>query len=327
MKNFLKPIQLKNLTLASNIIYAPLAGCSDFVFRKMSARYKPALMFCEMVKMEALLRKVPGTYEMLQYSEEMRPIGAQICGSHPHLAIESARIIEDMGFDVIDLNCGCPVDKVTKDGSGSAMLKTPEKIGETIANMVASVKIPVTLKIRAGWDSNSINSPQITEIARDAGASAIFIHGRTRAQAYQGPAKWEYITACKAVAGSMPVIGNGDVTSPEAAYKMFEETGCDGVLVARGTMGQPWIGEEIHAFLSGNTPTKKTQLDFKQALHDHFSLATQFKSEKGALIDMRKATAWYLKEMPGARDWRHRASKAATLDECFQIIMESYSTV
>ncbi len=131
------------------IVYAPLAGCSDYPFRKMSARYQPDLMFCEMVKMEALLRKVPGTYQMLDYSEEMRPIGGQICGSNVALAAPAAKIIEELGFDVVDLNCGCPVDKVTKDGSGSGMLKHPEKIGAMIAEMVAAVKIPVTLKVHA----------------------------------------------------------------------------------------------------------------------------------------------------------------------------------
>lgn len=302
------------------IVYAPLAGCSDYPFRKMSARYRPNLMFCEMVKMEALLRKVPGTYQMLEYSDDMRPIGGQICGSNPEFAGAAAKIIEDLGFDVIDLNCGCPVDKVTKDGSGSGMLKTPERIGESIANMVAAVKIPVTLKIRAGWDESCINAAEITQIAEKAGATAIFVHGRTRAQAYHGPANWAHIKACKEAATKIKVIGNGDVFSPEAALKMFQETGCDGVLVSRGTMGQPWIVEEIRRAMHGESPLQITPEEYKKALLDHFIFSTQYKSERGALIDMRKVCCWYLKNSKGAKEFRGKASHAATLQEVEQLI-------
>lgn len=302
------------------IVYAPLAGCSDYPFRKMSAHYRPPLMFCEMVKMEALLRKVPGTFQMLEYSEEMRPIGGQICGSQLSLAGEAARIIEELGFDVVDLNCGCPVDKITKDGSGSGMLKHPEKIGEMIAAMVAAVKIPVTLKVRAGWDEASINAATITQIAEKAGAKAIFVHGRTRQQAYRGPANWDHIKACKQVASTIKVIGNGDVFTPEAALKMFQKTGCDGVLVSRGTMGQPWIVEDIRKILKGETPRERGFEENKRALLDHFAFSTQYKSEKGALIDMRKVCCWYLKNGKNARELRGKASHASSLQEIEQLI-------
>lgn len=302
------------------IIYAPLAGCSDYPFRKMSARYRPGLMFCEMVKMEALMRKIPGTYRMLDYDEEMRPIGGQICGSNPELAGPAAKIIEDLGFDVVDLNCGCPVDKITKDGSGSGMLKDPERIGEVIANMVAAVKIPVTVKVRAGWDEDMINATLVTEIAEKAGARAIFVHGRTRQQAYRGPANWAHIKACKSVAKHIKVIGNGDVFSAEAAKRMLEETGCDGVLVSRGTMGQPWIVEDIRRLLNGEPPLERSLEECRQALRDHFTFSTQYKSEHGALIDMRKVCCWYLKEAPGVRELRKKASHATSLDEVYALI-------
>lgn len=160
-----RPFQLGNLTLPSNIFCAPLAGCSDFPFRKMTTSYQPGLVFCEMVKMDALVRYDPHTLRMLDYEGGMHPIGAQLCGSKAHLAAKSARIIEELGFDVVDLNCGCPVDKVTKDGSGSGLLKNPELVGEIIANMVSAVKIPVTVKVRAGWDEGSLNAAEITAIA------------------------------------------------------------------------------------------------------------------------------------------------------------------
>ena len=160
----MKPFQMGKKVLPSNIFYAPLAGCSDFPFRKMSAKYRPGLMYCEMVKMDALIRSDVNTFHLLDYDASMHPIGAQLCGSKPEIAGKAAKIMEELGFDVVDLNCGCPVDKITKDGSGSGMLKNPELIGEMVSNMIAAVKIPVTVKIRAGWDENSINAVEITRI-------------------------------------------------------------------------------------------------------------------------------------------------------------------
>lgn len=302
------------------IIYAPLAGCSDYPFRKMSARYRPDLMFCEMVKMEALVRNIPGTLRMLDYDELMRPIGGQICGSNPLLAGPAAKIIEDLGFDVVDLNCGCPVDKIVKDGSGSGMLKNPERIGEVISNMVAAVKIPVTVKIRAGWDEGSINAAEITQIAEKAGAKTIVVHGRTRAQAYRGPANWAHIKACKEVAKEIRVVGNGDIYCAEDALRMFQTTGCDAILIARGTMGQPWIAEDVRRALEGLPPLTRTFEECRQALLDHFTISTNYKPEKAALIDMRKVCCWYLKEAPNVRDLRHKASHATSLKEVFELL-------
>src|SRR5579863_1856971 len=178
-----RPFKLGNLELPSNIFCAPLAGCSDLPFRKMTTKFQPGIVYCEMVKMDALVRHDPHTYRLLDYTPGLHPIGAQLCGSKLQFVQQSAKIIEDLGFDVLDFNCGCPVDKVTKDGSGSGMLRTPELIGEMISAMVSAVKIPVTVKIRAGWDEAHINAAEITQIAEQAGAKAITIHGRTRAQA------------------------------------------------------------------------------------------------------------------------------------------------
>lgn len=307
---------------SSNVFYAPLAGCSDYAFRQMSAKYRPGLMYCEMVKMEALVRREPNTLKMLDYAASMRPIGGQICGSNPAIAAEAAKIIEDLGFDVLDLNCGCPVDKITKDGSGSAMLKTPERIGETISNMVAAVRIPVTVKIRAGWDDNSINAAQITQIAEAAGAQAICIHGRTREQAYRGPANWDHIKACKQVAKNIKVIGNGDITGPIAAKKMFEHTGCDAILVARGTMGKPWAVEEILNYFSTGILLERTFEERRNALLEHFQYITDYCPPVRALLDMRRVGCWYLKSAPGCRAFRGQISKAETLDQVRDLIMQ-----
>ena len=315
MSSLKKPFMLGALQLPSNIFCAPLAGCADFPFRRMTASYKPGLIYCEMTKMDALVRNDPNTFKMLDFEPSMHPIGGQICGSKPELAGPSAKIIEDLGFDVVDLNCGCPVDKVTKDGSGSAMLKNPEKIGDLIANMVAAVKIPVTVKIRAGWDSSSIYAPMITEIAEKAGASAICIHGRTRAQGYTGPAKWDYIHACKQVAKNIKIIANGDVFDPISAANIFLETGCDAILLARGTMGQPWLIEDIACFLETGVVTKRTSLDYKKAMFEHMTHIISYQNDRRALLDIRRIGAWYLKFSPGTKALREAVNRSATLQE------------
>lgn len=317
-----QPFKLGKRELPNNIFYAPLAGCSDFPFRSMSAKYKPGLMYCEMVKMDALVRYDANTFHMLDYSKEMHPIGGQICGSKPSIAGQAAKIIEDLGFDVVDLNCGCPVDKVTKDGSGSGMMKTPKLIGEVISEMVAAVKIPVTVKIRAGWDESNINAPLITRIAEEAGASAICIHGRTRQQAYKGPANWDWIKACKDEARTIKVIGNGDVFSPEAAEKMFKHTGCDAILVSRGTLGHPWIVEDIIRHLQGLPLETRSVENRRSSLLEHYLHTLDYQSPRRAVIDMRRVGCWYLKKSAGTRGFRELISKAEDPEEVRRLILE-----
>lgn len=322
MTTFLtKPLELGSLKLSHRIFYAPLAGCSDFPFRKMSAKYRPGLMYCEMVKMDALVRHDAGTFHLLDYSVDMRPIGAQICGSKPAIAGQSAKLIEDLGFDVVDLNCGCPVDKVTKDGSGSGMLKTPELIGEVISNMVAAVKIPVTVKIRAGWDEQQINAVEIVKIAERAGAKAICVHGRTRQQGYSGPANWDYIKACKQAATTILVIGNGDVLDGPSAEEMHAKTGCDAVLVARGTMGQPWIVEDILSYLAGEPVAEHSLEDCRKALFEHFLFTQRYHHDHRVCVDMRRVGCWYLKKSSGTRQFRESISRAKSVQEIQDLIL------
>lgn len=320
-KKKLQPLQLGNLHLPYPILYAPLAGCSDFAFRKMSARYRPAMHFCEMVKLDPLINRHAHTLSLLDYSPDMHPIGAQLCGSKATLAAPAAKMIEELGFDLIDLNCGCPVDKVTKDGSGSAMLKTPELIGEMISNMVAAVNIPVTVKIRAGWDEETINAPDIVKIAERAGAKAITVHGRTRQQAYRGPANWDYIKACKEAATTIKVIGNGDVKDGPSAAKIMDYTGCDAVLVARGTMGQPWIVEDILRYFEGEAPILRTIDDRRRALLDHFSYSVNYYQDHRACLHMRRVGCWYLKNASGVRSFREQISRAETVDAVKDLIL------
>jgi len=314
------PLQFGKLALSSNILYAPLAGCSDYPFRKMSARYHPALIFCEMVKMDALIRHDPGTFHLLDFSTDMHPIGGQLCGSKPEIAGRAASIIEELGFDVVDLNCGCPVDKVTKDGSGSGMLKTPNLIGDIIANMVAAVKIPVTVKIRAGWDEDSICAGEIARIAKAAGAQAITIHGRTRQQGYKGPANWDWIRAAKEAVPGITVIGNGDIFEPADALRMFEYTQCDGILVARGTLGQPWIVDDISALASGKTPPMRSVDERRQALIQHLEYIVEYLPDRKVVIDMRRVGCWYFKKSKGTKSFREAISKAITVQDIRDLV-------
>lgn len=320
--HFTKPIKIGKTTLPNRIFYSPLAGCSDFPFRKMSAKYKPGLQYCEMVKMDALVRNDENTFRILDYDQTMRPIGAQLCGSKPEYAAESARRIEDLGFDVIDLNCGCPVDKVTKDGSGSGLLKNPEKIGAIIREMVQAVSIPVTIKIRAGWDDDSIVVEEITKIAEEAGAYAIAVHARTREQGYHGPARWDFITRAVKARKKIIVIGNGDLFSPEAANDMIQSTGCDALLVSRGIMGAPWIAEDILHYFNGEAPKKRTFRDRKEALLEHLDFAANYYESKKAAIEMRKVGCWYIKDAGGARAFRGLVTKAESVEEMRKLIEE-----
>ena len=281
----------------------------------MSARYNPGLMFCEMVKMDPLVLGDQFTLKMLAYNEAMRPIGGQICGSKEQLAGPAARIIEEMGFDVVDLNCGCPVDKVTKDGSGSGLLKNPEKIGAIISNMTAAVKIPVTIKIRLGWDEESMNPQEIVRIAEKAGASSICIHGRTRAQGYKGPARWGPIRECKEAATKIKVVANGDLFSPEDVKRCFEETGCDAVLVARGTMGQPWIAEQTRDFLQTDSYQKRSVLDHCLALKEHIEEIKKSGEARRVIIDTRRISGWYIKGLYGASEFRNALCHAESVEE------------
>lgn len=319
----MKPFQIGDVQLSNNILFAPLAGCSDLPYRQMALRWKPGIFYCEMVKIDALVRNDPHTFRLLDYTVGMHPIGAQLCGSKPKLAAQSAKIIEDLGFDVLDLNCGCPVDKVTKDGSGSGLLKTPELIGEILAEMIAVVKIPVTLKIRAGWDEAHVNAEKITQIAEKAGAKAITVHGRTRAQGYKGPAVRDHIRRCKLAAKNILVIGNGDIFDADSAIHMFEETKCDGILIARGAMGQPWIVEDILRKLEGRAPLERDVSFIRSVLLDHFECILKYQSERQALLDMRRVGCWYLKRLIGVKDLRIAINRLEKAYDAFGLI-QSY---
>ena len=282
-------------------------------------------MYCEMVKMQALARLDQETLQMLDYDQTMHPIGAQICGADITLAGPCAQIIEDLGFDAIDLNCGCPVDKVTKDGSGSALLKEPNQIGELIAAMQARVQIPVSVKIRAGWDQESITCAKITKVAEAAGATAITVHGRTRAQGYRGPADWSHIKECKQVARHLLVLGNGDLFDAQALGEMFATTKCDGFVIARGSLGQPWLGHPFHP-----TWDQEAMMGLSISLEhlvEHVECAARYAGPTKALIELRKAGTWYLQRHPSAKELKSKLCQSRHYREGLDLIFQTLNRV
>ena len=312
-----KKFNIGSLELANNILYAPLAEYSDFAFRKLIRHLHKGLMFCEMIKMDALIREK--SCSLLKYTEDMRPIGAQICGFSPKTAKEAAKKIEDMGFDVIDFNCGCPVQKVVKDGSGAAMLKNPEIIGEVISAMSSSVKIPVTVKIRLGWDDQSTVASDVVKIAQQAKAKAITIHARTRKQGYSGDARWDYLKECKKVAKDILVIGNGDLYSAQDVQDMFEKTNVDGVMIARGMLKSPWISEDIEALFS-NKEISRTPLFTKEVLLSLIEYILIENKKTNPLFDIRRISAWLLKGCRNIKKLRIAINAAPTANAAIELI-------
>ena len=271
-----------------------------------------------MTKAEALARGDKGTFTMLSYTKDMHPIGAQICTSKKDIAGKCAPIIEDLGFDLLDLNCGCPVDKVTKDGSGSALLKNPEEMGHIIYEMQKHVDIPITVKIRAGWDEESINAKEVTKIAEQAGASAIFIHGRTRKQAYKGPAIWDYIKDACDQERTIKVFANGDIKCRESAEKVLLQTGADGVLISRVTMGGPHTAQQI--FLGNDAPPCPHPLEL---VEKHAHEIALYQVPRKALSDIRRISCWYLREQKEYTELRKKINKASSIDEALLLIQSA----
>jgi nifR3 family TIM-barrel protein len=275
-----------------------------------------------MVKMDAIIRSNASSFRMLHYSADMHPIGAQLCGSNPKLGGIAARIIEDMGFDVLDLNCGCPVDKVTQDGSGSGLLRTPERIGEILANMIAAVHIPVTVKVRVGWDEDHIIVEDLVRMAELAGAKAITVHGRTRKQGYRGEANIAWIRAAKKQAREIVVIGNGDLFSAPAALRMLKETDCDGVLLARGGIGQPWLCDDICRLERDLAVPARTADERRRVLQAHFEATLAYGNDHQAIVDMRRVGCSYIGRLRGGRHFREAFSRASSIQELRELIQE-----
>lgn len=311
-----------NVEIKNRIVLAPMAGISNTSYRRIIKEMGCGLIFAEMVSDKAIVFDNEKTMSLLKMNDSERPIVQQIFGSDVDSFVEAAKKIENiMHPDIIDINMGCPVPKIAlRSQAGSALLKNPEKIGEIVSAVVNAVNVPVTIKIRSGWDENNINCVEIAKIAEKCGASAITLHARTRSQGYSGNADWSLIKAVKESV-NIPVIGNGDVVSPELAKKMLDETGCDAVMIGRGVLGNPWLIKQCVDYLkTGKYEDNISLKDKINMLKRHFSLLVNDKNEKVALLEIRSHALWYLKGIPSGAKAKNMICSAKSVNEVFKIL-------
>lgn len=308
-------LQIGSLTLDNNIILAPMAGVTDLPFRLLCREMGAGLVCMEMVSAKAIYYNNKNTEGLLEVHPKERPASLQLFGSDPEILSEMAKRIEERPFDILDFNMGCPVPKVVNNKEGSALLKNPKLVEEILRGLVKAVKKPVTVKIRKGFDDAHVNAVEIAKIAEDCGVAAIAVHGRTREQYYSGKADWDIIRQVKE-AVKIPVIGNGDVVSPQTAKALIDQTGCDGIMIGRGAQGNPWIFREIRQYLEeGVLPSAPSSKEKLELVLRHADLQLQYKGEYTGVREMRKHLSWYTVGMPGSAKFRQQINSMETMEE------------
>ena len=312
-------MKIGNIELDTPVALAPMAGISDLPYRVICRKFGCGLTVSEMVSAKGLLYKNEKTLAMLQIDEAERPTAIQLFGSVPEELAEAARIVEAQGADIIDFNMGCPVPKVVNNGEGSALMKVPELAGKILEAMVRAVRVPVTVKFRAGWDEEHRNAVEIAKIAEASGVAAVAVHGRTRNQFYMGKADWEIIRRVKE-AVRIPVFGNGDVFTAGDGLRMFKETNCDGLMLARGAYGNPWLFTQLRAALAGKDIPAVTAGEKLQQIILHATALVDFKGEKIAIREMRSHASAYIKGLPRASEYREKFHRLETLREMVDLV-------
>lgn len=316
--------KIRDLVINNQVCLAPMAGISNSAYRRIIKEMGCGLVFAEMVSDKAIVYENEKTRKMLYVTDDERPIAQQIFGSDKESFVEAAKIIyTEMRPDIIDINMGCPVPKVAlRAQAGSALLKDPEKIYDIVSAVVRAVPCPVTVKIRSGWDANNINAVEVAQTCERAGASAITVHARTRAQGYSGLADWKIIKNVKDSV-SIPVIGNGDIKKASDAKRMIEETGCDAVMIGRGVLGNPWLIKETVQLLDGNSID--LHISYKDKIEmalKHLGYLSELKTDKQAVLEMRGHIAWYLKGMPRGNEIKELVYKINSVNDLKKLLFE-----
>ena len=323
---YLKKLKIGNVELKNNLILAPMAGVTDLPFRLIVEKFNPGLVCTEMVSSKALFYGDNKTKQLLKIDGEKRPISMQIFGSDTESMAYAAKYVSEIA-DIVDINMGCPAPKVVKNGDGSKLLLDLNKVEEIIKAVVLNSKVPVTLKFRKGWDNEHIVACEVAKIAEKNGISAITIHGRTRDEFYSGKADLEIIKKVKESV-NIPVIGNGDIIDEESAKNMFEYTGVDGIMIGRGSMGNPWIFEQItHYLITGEKLIRPTNQEKYEILKEHIELDIREKGECVALNEMRKHIAWYTKNMKDSSAFRNEINHIDNKDELMKRIKEYFENI
>lgn len=313
-------LQIGNVTLPNQVVLAPMAGVTDLPFRILCHEQGAGLVCMEMVSAKAIYYHNKNTDMLMQTAPGEHPVSLQLFGSDPQIMSEMARQIEERPFDILDVNMGCPVPKVVNNGEGSALMKDPVLVRKIVTSMAKAVKKPLTVKIRMGFDQEHINAVEIAKIIEDSGAAAVAVHGRTRQQYYSGEADWEIIRQVKE-AVSIPVIGNGDVDSPEKARKMLEETGCDGVMVGRAARGNPWLFGRIVRYLeNGELVEKPSAREVKDMILRHARMQLEYKGEYTGMREMRKHVAWYTAGYPRSSKLRQAVNELESLKQLEELL-------
>ncbi len=317
-------MRIGSVELKNPVILAPMAGVTDLPFRVLCSELGAGMVCTEMVSAKAISFHNKNTEALLEISPKEHPVSLQLFGSDPDILSRMAAYLEDRPFEILDLNMGCPVPKVVKNGEGSALLRQPRLVEEIISKTVRATKKPVTVKIRKGFEENEANAPEIARIAEASGAAAIAVHGRTRSQYYSGKADWEIIREVKK-AVKIPVIGNGDVDSPQKAKALMEETGCDGIMVGRAARGNPWIFREISDYLEkGILRERPSKTEIRDMMLRHTRMQIAYRGEYGGIREMRKHISWYTAGFPNSAKLRQAVNQAETLSQMETLLCERF---